>query len=127
MIASIHSYAARHGAKRVAGTGRMNRRLALALSVVAALSINVGHAAADDSSADLQALISVYAVEYGLPEELLQRVIRRESDYNPVAHSRGHWGLMQIKYPTAKSMGYEGPPEGLLDAETNLTSAAKYL
>lgn len=34
---------------------------------------------------------------------------------------------MQIKYNTAKSMGYEGPASGLLDAETNIKYAAKYL
>jgi soluble lytic murein transglycosylase-like protein len=34
---------------------------------------------------------------------------------------------MQIKYNTAKSMGYDGQPEGLFDAETNIKYAAKYL
>jgi len=34
---------------------------------------------------------------------------------------------MQIKYNTAKSMGYEGEPAGLFDAETNIKYAAKYL
>ena len=34
---------------------------------------------------------------------------------------------MQIKYNTAKSMGYDGQPSGLLDAETNIKYAAKYL
>ncbi len=34
---------------------------------------------------------------------------------------------MQIKYATAKSMGYQGTPNGLLDAETNLKYAIKYL
>ena len=36
-------------------------------------------------------------------------------------------GLMQIKYATARAMGYTGSPAGLLDADTNLTYAVRYL
>lgn len=75
----------------------------------------------------INALISKYAAFYKIPEELLHRVVRRESTYNPQAYNNGHYGLMQIKYNTAKSMGYEGPASGLFDAETNIKYAAKYL
>jgi soluble lytic murein transglycosylase-like protein len=34
---------------------------------------------------------------------------------------------MQIKLATARSMGYRGDAAGLLDADTNMTYAAKYL
>jgi soluble lytic murein transglycosylase-like protein len=34
---------------------------------------------------------------------------------------------MQIRHDTAKSMGYGGSASGLLDAETNLKYAVKYL
>ena len=34
---------------------------------------------------------------------------------------------MQIRHATARGMGYEGPARGLLDAETNLRYAVKYL
>jgi soluble lytic murein transglycosylase-like protein len=34
---------------------------------------------------------------------------------------------MQIKYNTAKSMGYNGSAAGLFDAETNIKYAGKYL
>jgi soluble lytic murein transglycosylase-like protein len=53
--------------------------------------------------------------------------VRRESNYNPAAVHKGNWGLMQIRYNTAKGMGYDGSPTGLLDAETNLKYAVKYL
>ncbi|MFC3075597.1 lytic transglycosylase domain-containing protein [Shinella pollutisoli] len=79
------------------------------------------------SGTPIDALIEKYAALYGIPESLLHRVVRRESTYNPRAYNRGHYGLMQIKYATAKSMGYEGPPEGLFDAETNIKYAGKYL
>jgi len=73
-------------------------------------------------------LIDKYAKMYQVPAELIHRVVHRESRYNPKAYnSSGYFGLMQIKYNTAKSMGYEGKPAGLLDAETNIKYAAKYL
>src|SRR5919205_3226657 len=34
---------------------------------------------------------------------------------------------MQIRYDTARAMGYGGPASGLLDANTNLTYAVPYL
>jgi soluble lytic murein transglycosylase-like protein len=83
---------------------------------------------ASGASPELVKLIKRYAGLYGVPESLVHRVVHRESKYDPKAyHKNGYWGLMQIKYATAKSMGYQGKPEGLLDAETNLKYAIKYL
>lgn len=83
---------------------------------------------ADASNPELNKLITRYAGLYGVPESLVHRVVHRESRYDPKAyHKNGYWGLMQITYPTAKSMGYDGPAKGLLDAETNLKYAIKYL
>lgn len=75
----------------------------------------------------LNAMIGRYAAMYGVPESLIRRIIVRESDYNPAAHHGPYWGLMQIRYDTARSMGYDGPPAGLLDADTNLRYGCKYL
>jgi soluble lytic murein transglycosylase-like protein len=73
-------------------------------------------------------LISKYSKLYQIPESLLHRVVHRESRYNPKAYNKhGYFGLMQIKYNTAKSMGYDGSPSGLFDAETNIKYAGKYL
>lgn len=79
------------------------------------------------SSGHVNALISRYAVTYSIPESLLHRVVRSESNYNPAAQNGPFFGLMQIRYETARSMGYKGTPIGLLDAETNLKFGAKYL
>ncbi|RJG44344.1 lytic transglycosylase domain-containing protein [Mesorhizobium sp. DCY119] len=72
-------------------------------------------------------LITKYAAIYEVPETLVRSVVKRESTFNPRAYNRGHWGLMQIKHATARGMGYDGPANGLLDAETNLKYAVKYL
>jgi len=76
---------------------------------------------------NLNQLITKYAALYDVPEHLVHHVVRRESNYNPTAVHKGNWGLMQIRYNTAKGMGYDGSPTGLLDAETNLRYAVKYL
>jgi len=76
---------------------------------------------------DMDGLIQKYAVLYDMPESLLRRVIVRESRYNPKARNGPYWGLMQIRHDTATVMGYKGSASGLLDAETNLRYAGKYL
>lgn len=75
----------------------------------------------------LSGLITKYATMYDVPEDLVHRVVMRESRYNPRAINGGHFGLMQIKHATARSMGFDGPASGLFDAETNLKYAVKYL
>ncbi|MEC8041964.1 MAG: lytic transglycosylase domain-containing protein, partial [Pseudomonadota bacterium] len=55
------------------------------------------------------------------------RVVQRESMYRPGARNGPYWGMMQILPATARSMGFRGQPSDLLDAETNLKYAVKYL
>jgi soluble lytic murein transglycosylase-like protein len=81
----------------------------------------------DTPRGDLDGLIVKYAAVYEVPVDLVRRVVKRESNFNPAAYHRGYWGLMQIKHATARGMGYDGPAKGLLDAETNLKYAVKYL
>lgn len=76
---------------------------------------------------EMKALVRKYAHVHEIPEELLHRVIRRESGYNPAARNGPYYGLMQIMPQTAQTMGYRGAPDGLLDAETNLKYAGRYL
>jgi soluble lytic murein transglycosylase-like protein len=74
------------------------------------------------------ALVAQHAAANGIPASLVHRVIVRESRYNPRAIGRGGaMGLMQIKHATARGMGYSGSPAGLLDANTNMTYAVRYL
>jgi soluble lytic murein transglycosylase-like protein len=76
----------------------------------------------------LDGLIAQHAKSNGVPADLVHRVIKRESRYNPRAVGRGGaMGLMQIKHGTARALGYAGTPAGLLSAETNLTYGVRYL
>ena len=80
-----------------------------------------------DANGNLDALVARHAAANNVPEDLVRRVIKRESGGNPRAVSAGNYGLMQIKLPTARAMGYTGTAAGLLDADTNMTYAVKYL
>ena len=101
----------------------MNRR-ALLLSFVALAACG---RRAPNGPVELNRLIARYADAYGVPADLVHRVVQRESGYNPAARNGPYYGLMQIHPTTARTMGHRGPPEALLDAETNLTYAVKYL
>lgn len=84
-------------------------------------------APSSSSRGALDGLIGKYARHYNVPESLVHRVVKRESTYNPAARNGPYYGLMQISHATARSMGYKGSPAGLLDADTNLKYAVKYL
>lgn len=73
------------------------------------------------------ALIAKHAAENGVPVALVNRVIRIESRGRATAVHKGNYGLMQIRLGTARGLGYSGDAQGLLDPDTNLTYAVKYL
>jgi soluble lytic murein transglycosylase-like protein len=94
----------------------------------AALALAQPAFAQDASRAKFDAIIASHAEANGVPASLVHRVIRRESRYRPgVVGKGGAMGLMQIKLATARGVGYRGTARGLLDPETNLTYAIKYL
>ncbi|MGB3176486.1 MAG: lytic transglycosylase domain-containing protein [Albidovulum sp.] len=105
-----------------------SRRAALALLLVPIAACGRRERRANAAGPDdINRLIAKYARLYDVPEDLVHRVVQRESSYNPGARNGPYYGLMQILPETARTMGYRGTPEGLLDAETNLTFAVKYL
>ncbi|WP_322866178.1 lytic transglycosylase domain-containing protein [Aquicoccus sp. G2-2] len=75
----------------------------------------------------LRALINKYADFYEIPRELVHRQAVRESTHRPWARNGPYYGLLQILPQTARTMGFRGKPSDLLDAETNLKYAGKYL
>lgn len=76
---------------------------------------------------ELRAQINHWADHHEIPRELVHRLAVRESTHRPWAVNRPYYGLLQILPATARSMGFEGQPEDLLDADTNLQFAGKYL
>jgi len=76
---------------------------------------------------ELRQLINEYARFHDIPAELIHRICLRESSHRPEARNGPYYGLMQILPETARGMDYDGPPTGLLDAETNLRYAGAYL
>jgi len=109
----------------------ITRRAAIGLSL-AALAACAGPRPAQSGTyagdtPEMRRLVARYANAYDVPESLFHRIIIRESQYNPRARNGRYYGLMQIDPRTAATMGYTGAPSGLLDAETNLKYAGKYL
>ena len=80
-----------------------------------------------NQSAPLDGMAAAQASTNGVPVSLVERVIKRESGGNPRAVSRGNYGLMQIRLGTARAMGFSGSAADLLDAQTNMTYAVRYL
>jgi soluble lytic murein transglycosylase-like protein len=80
-----------------------------------------------DRRSQFDGMVEQQASANGVPASLVHRVIMRESGYNPRAVSSGNYGMMQIRLGTARAMGYNGSAAGLLDAETNMTYAVRYL
>ncbi|MBR9650987.1 lytic transglycosylase domain-containing protein [Thalassovita aquimarina] len=116
-----------------------SRRSALCLLSATALAACGGHRRETRSTRNtepglypnetpqLRRLINKYADHYEVPRSLVHRVVQRESMYRPEARNGPYYGLMQILPQTARGMGFRGKPRDLLDAETNLKYAVKYL
>lgn len=75
----------------------------------------------------LRASINEWADHYALPRPLVHRLAIRESTHNPQARNGPYYGLLQILPATARTMGFRGRPNDLLNADTNLEFALKYL
>ena len=72
----------------------------------------------------MEAAIQKYSRAYGVDENLVWAVVRRESGFNPVAVSpKGAMGLMQLMPGTAVLMGVSDP----FDLEQNIAGGIKYL
>jgi soluble lytic murein transglycosylase-like protein len=103
------------------------RRLLLIACLAATATLSLSGAALAQR-AQYEAVIATLAKVYLVPEELVHRIIVRESKYQAsLLGSGGAIGLMQIKLATARGLGYTGTAEGLREPTTNLTYGVKYL
>jgi soluble lytic murein transglycosylase-like protein len=70
---------------------------------------------------------------YNVPEAWIRAVIETESSWNPNAFraepkiNDASYGLMQLLYRTAKSLGYNGDADGLYDPAVNIDLGSKLL
>ena len=114
------------------------RRTILALCLVTPLAacgsdgIAVANTVAEpplypNETPELRALINSWADYYAVPRSLVHRLAVRESTHRPWARNGPYYGLLQILPETARTMGFRGRPDDLLDANTNLKYAVKYL
>jgi soluble lytic murein transglycosylase-like protein len=77
-----------------------------------------------EGEAPYSGLIGEAAERYGLPKDLVQAVVRVESDFQSDAvSSAGAQGLMQLMPETAKDLGVEDP----FDPRQNIMGGARYL
>jgi soluble lytic murein transglycosylase-like protein len=77
---------------------------------------------------EVLALVDRFAREHGVPVSFARAVVHVESSYNPrVTGSVGEIGLMQLKYDTARMIGFTGSRDELYEPATNLTWGMKYL
>ncbi|MGR3464637.1 transglycosylase SLT domain-containing protein [Limimaricola sp.] len=112
-----------------------SRRAALGLGLAALAACGRGPSGRTPAIPDLypnetpqlRRLINKHADAYKVPRDLVHRVVQRESSYRPGARNGPYYGLMQILPETARTMGHRGPASELLDADTNLRYAVKYL
>jgi soluble lytic murein transglycosylase-like protein len=96
------------------------------LTATSALFVSSGASA--QSRAQYESMVASHARANNVPEALVHRVIVRESKYHANLVGRGGTiGLMQIKLPTARGLGYAGDAAGLRDPDTNLAWGIKYL
>jgi soluble lytic murein transglycosylase-like protein len=84
-------------------------------------------APAGDNS-QINTLIEKHAAANGIPAAFVRAIVRIESNYNPRATGRQREvGLMQIKFETARGIGFTGTREELYNPDTNLQWGTKYL
>lgn len=82
----------------------------------------------DKEPSGIAAIVDREARANGIPVALARAVVRIESNWNAgITGSAGEVGLMQIKHPTAKGMGYEGSRAALYDPATNVKWGMRYL
>lgn len=94
------------------------------------LSMNTTKAATIEtkSAKPYHAIIARHARENGVPVSLAHAVVYSESSYKANARgAAGEIGLMQLRLPTARMVGYKGSPKALYHPETNIKFGMRYL
>ena len=100
-------------------------RIALSIAFLALFAVPAANAG---NPGQYASLIAQHARANNIPVDLAMAVVRHESNFNArVTGKAGEVGLMQIKYATARGIGYRGSRKALYDPATNLKWGMKYL
>lgn len=82
---------------------------------------------------DYDALIRAAAASWSIDPALLKAHVNRESLFDPNAYRAepgvqdASYGLAQVRFKIARSLGYPGTPDGLYEPGTNLYLASKLI
>lgn len=82
---------------------------------------------------DFDSIVETAASAWDVDAALIKAIIGAESEFNPNAYRAeaqigdASYGLMQLLYQTAKSLGYTGSTAGLFDPTTNIRLGTRYL
>jgi len=78
----------------------------------------------DNTASRIENAVEKYSKQYKLPKELINSVIKQESNFDPYSRSNaGAMGLMQLMPNTAKELGVKDP----FSIEENINGGTKYL
>lgn len=76
----------------------------------------------------LESIVDRHASAHGIPADFARAIVQVESGWNPrLTGAAGEVGLMQIKYETARLIGYEGSRKDLFEPATNIKWGMRYL
>ena len=84
------------------------------------------HAQTATSAGGLRTQVARHAAAHGIPGNVANAIVTLESRHRPHVIHKGNYGLIQIRYGTARALGYRGAPSGLLNTETNLRFGMAY-
>lgn len=97
-------------------------------TVIVGLFVMTVNVVAKDNIVTVAAMVAVEASYNGIDPEFAKAIAMQESGFRCRIVSRhGAYGVMQIKYPTAREVGYKGTRKGLLDCKTNIKYGMIYL
>jgi len=96
------------------------------LITVACLTVGC-QTAGHTSESPLHDMIRAAAVSHDVDPRIALALVDVESGFKPTASKDGNYGLMQLRYGTAVSMGYTGSLAGLMVPETNIEYGMRYL
>jgi len=75
----------------------------------------------------IQEKIASEAFSQGVPVHIALGIAEVESRFKPDAFSDGNYGLMQIRFGTANSMGFRGTGKDLMLPDNNIKYGVRYI